>query len=148
MVVHTANMFRAALSLVVSFMGVAGIFAFIYAPFLAVVQVLIYAGGIAVLVIFAVMMTRDLEHGNQDTPVQPVALTVGAALLAVFIYAIVEAQWRLLPANLPAPLAAVFVDTPAILGRLLLNDYVLAFEIAGVLLLAVVIGALALVREP
>ena len=147
LVVHTSNMFRAALLLVVTFMGVAGIFALVNAEFLAVVQVLIYGGGIAVLVIFAVMITQDVENGNRSTPVQPVALTVGVVLLGALVYAIVQAEWRLLPDNLPAPLAAVFVDTPTQLGRVLLSDFVLAFEIAGVLLLAVVIGALALVRE-
>lgn len=147
LVVHTTNLFRAALLLVGTFLGVAGIFALLNAEFLAVVQVLIYGGGIAVLVIFAVMITRDVEQGNRETPVQPVALLVGAVLLAVLVYAIVQAEWRLLPDDLPAPIAEVFVDTPARLGRLLVSDFVLAFEIAGVLLLAVVIGALALVRE-
>ncbi len=147
LVVHTRNMFRAALLLVVSFLGVAGIFAQANAEFLAVVQVLIYGGGISVLVIFAVMLTRDLEHGNASTPVQPVGLAAAAALLGVLIYAIVQAQWTLLPDELPGPVEAVFVDTPAQLGRLLLSDFVLPFEIAGILLLAAVIGALALVRE-
>src|SRR5690606_5793436 len=102
---------------------------------------------ISVLIIFAIMMTSDIEEGNRATPVQPIALTTGVVLFAVLAYAIVQAEWRLLPATLPAPLESVFVDTPARLGRLLISDFVLAFEVAGVLLLAVVIGALGLVRE-
>ncbi len=147
LVVHLQSMFRAALMLAVSFIAVAGLFAMANAEFLAVAQVLIYGGGIAVLVIFAVMMTRDVDQGNQSTHVQPVALVIGAVLLGALLYSIVQAEWRLLPDSLPPPLAAVFVDSPARLGRLLLNDFVLAFEIAGVLLLAAVVGALALVRE-
>lgn len=147
LVVHLRSIFRAALMLVVSFLGIAGIFAMVNAEFLAVVQVLVYGGGIAVLVIFAVMMTRDVDTGNRSTAVQPVALVMGAALLAGLAYSIVQAEWALLPDSLPGPIATVFVETPAQLGRLLLSDYVLAFEVAGVLLLAAVIGALSLVRE-
>ena len=147
LVVRLRSIFRAALMLVVSFLGVAGIFAMANAEFLAVAQVLVYGGGVAVLIIFAVMMTRDVDQGNQATSVQPVALAVGAALLGALVYSVAQAEWALLPDSLPAPLAAVFVDAPARLGRLLLSDYALAFEAAGVLLLAAVIGALSLVRE-
>ena len=147
LVVQLRSMFRAALMLVVSFFGVAGLFAMANAEFLAVAQALIYGGGIAVLVIFAVMMTRDVDQGNRSTHVQPVALLMGAALLATLLYSIVQAEWAVLPDALPAPFASVFVDTPARLGRLLLSDFVLAFEVAGVLLLAAVVGALSLVRE-
>lgn len=147
LVVHLRSMFRAALMLVVSLFGVAGLFAMANAEFLAVVQVLVYGGGIAVLVIFAVMMTRDVDQGNQSSHVQPVALMMGAVLLGALLYSIVQAEWGLLPDALPGPMEAVFVDSPARLGRLLLHDFVLAFEIAGVLLLAAVVGALALVRE-
>ena len=146
-VVQTQNMFRAALMLVVSFLGVAGIFALLNAEFLAVVQVLVYAGGVSVLVIFAVMITRDVAEGNRSTSIQPVALAAATLLLSALIYAVVEAEWNTLPADLPGPLADVFVDTPAQLGRLLLKEFVLPFEIAGVALLAAVIGALSMVRE-
>ena len=110
-------------------------------------QVLVYGGCISVLVIFAVMATRDLEHGNMHTQYQPPALVAAAAVLGLLIYSIVQAEWTLLPERLPGPVAEVFVDTPSSLGQMLLNEYVLAFEIAGVLLLAVVVGALSLVRE-
>lgn len=146
-VVRTHNMFRAALLLVVSFVGVAGIFALVNAEFLAVVQLLVYAGGVAVLVIFAAMITTNVTEGNRSTGTQPVALLVSLVLLSALVFAVVQAEWALLPDDLPGPLADVFVDTPAMLGRMLLNEFVLPFEIAGVVLLAAVIGALSLVRE-
>jgi NADH:ubiquinone oxidoreductase subunit 6 (subunit J) len=146
-VIRTHNMFRAALLLVVSFVGVAGIFALVNAEFLAVVQLLVYAGGVAVLVIFAAMITTNVTEGNRSTSTQPFALAVSVALLLALIFAVVQAQWTLLPDDLPEPLAAAFVDTPAAIGRMLLNQFVLPFEIAGVVLLAAVIGALSLVRE-
>lgn len=146
-VIRTHNMFRAALLLVVSFVGVAGIFALVNAEFLAVVQLLVYAGGVAVLVIFAAMITTNVTEGNRSTSTQPFALAVSVALLLALIFAVVQAQWTLLPDDLPEPLAAAFVDTPAAIGRMLLNQFVLPFEITGVVLLAAVIGALSLVRE-
>jgi NADH:ubiquinone oxidoreductase subunit 6 (subunit J) len=146
-VVHTQDMFRATLALVVSFLGVAGIFVLLNAEFIAVVQVLVYAGGVSVLVIFAVMVTRDVPEGNRNTRVQPLALVSAAGLLLALIYAVVEAQWTVLPDDLPGPVAAALVDSPAQLGQLLLNEFVLPFEIAGIVLLAAVVGALGLVRE-
>ncbi len=147
LVVHTQNMFRAALLLVVSFFGVAGIFVLVSAEFLAVVQVLIYAGGVAVLVIFAVMITSDVTESNRSTRLQPAGFVAALVLLGTLIFAIVQAEWVVLPVDLPESLANVFVDSTAAIGRLLLNDFVLPFEIAGVVLLAAVIGALSLVRE-
>jgi NADH-quinone oxidoreductase subunit J len=147
LVVHTQNMFRAALLLVVSFFGVAGIFVLVSAEFLAVVQVLIYAGGVSVLVIFAVMITSDVAEGNRSTRLQPTGFVVTAALLGTLIFAIVQAEWVVLPGNLPDSLENVFVDSSTAIGRMLLNQFVLPFEIAGVVLLAAVIGALSLARE-
>ena len=147
LVLSTHNMFRAALSLVVSFLGVAGIFALVNAEFLAVVQILVYAGGVAVLVIFAVMVTSDVTEGNRTTRMQPLAAVASVGILSALIYAIVQAKWDVLPTTLPDPIATVFVDTPAAIGGLLLNEFVLPFEVAGVVLLAAVIGALSLVRE-
>ncbi len=146
-VVRTHNMFRAALLLVVSFVGVAGIFALVNAEFLAVVQLLVYAGGVAVLVIFAAMITSNVTESNSSTRAQPFAVLVSLLLLSALVFSVVQAEWSLLPDVLPEPLAAVFVDTPAAIGRLLLDQFLLPFEIAGVLLLAAVIGALSLVRE-
>jgi NADH:ubiquinone oxidoreductase subunit 6 (subunit J) len=147
LVVHTQNMFRAALLLVVSFFGVAGIFVLVSAEFLAVVQVLIYAGGVSVLVIFAVMITSDVAEGNRSTRSQPTGFVVTVALLGTLIFAIVQAEWVVLPGNLPDSLENVFVDSSTAIGRMLLDQFVLPFEIAGVVLLAAVIGALSLARE-
>ena len=147
-VVRTQNMFRAALLLVVSFLGVAGIFALVSAEFLAVIQVLVYAGGVSVLVIFAVMITRDVAEGNQSTLVGPWGFIAAAMLLVGLVVVVLDADWLLLgDIEAGSAVEAVLVDTPAQLGRVLLGDYVLAFEVAGVVLLAAVVGALALVRE-
>lgn len=147
LVVQVRNVFRAALLLVLSFLGVATIFVQLNAEFIAVVQVLIYAGAISVLIIFAVMLTRDVMHGNRNTPMQPVALSISLLLLIALVWGILRTEWIVMPDKLPFEAEKVFIETPQVLARLLINEFVLPFEIAGVLLLAVVVGALALVRE-
>ena len=153
LVIHLQDVFRAALLLVVSFLAVAGIFVLLNAEFLAVVQVLIYAGAISILIIFAIMLTQDVQQGNRPNRLQPVALTVGSLLLAALVFTIARTDWLLL-ANARVVVAegsptveAVLSDSTGFLGDLLLQDFVLPFEVASVLLLAAIIGALALVRE-
>jgi len=150
LVIHLQDVFRAALFLVVSFLSIAVLFVLLNAEFLAVVQVLIYAGAIAILIIFAIMLTRDVQRGNRPSGFQPLALVAGSLLLAALVFAIIKTEWRLL-SNLSEPTVEatekVFSDTPGFLADLLLRQFVLPFEVASVLLLAAIIGALVLVRE-
>ena len=160
-VVQLKDLFRAALFLVVSFIGVAGMFVLLRAEFLAAVQILIYVGAISVLIIFAVLMTRDVEEGSPSNQLRiPVGIVV-ALFLAVAIFVAVDTDWTLLEPAMSGEGAGnvvlsadsivkvneVFSNTVPMIARLLVNDFVLAFEVASVLLLAAVIGALALIRE-
>ena len=163
-VVQLKDLFRAALFLVVSFIGVAGMFILLRAEFLAAVQILIYVGAISVLIIFAIMMTRDVEEGSPSNQLRiPVGIVV-ALFLAVAIFVAVDTDWTLLEpamsgdsveaagsvvlsADSVSKVNEVFSNTVPGIARLLVTDFVLAFEVASVLLLAAVIGALALIRE-
>jgi NADH-quinone oxidoreductase subunit J len=165
-VVLLRDVFRAALLLVVVFLAVAGLYVAMNAEFLAVVQVLIYAGAIAILIIFAIMLTREVQHGNLPNRLQPVALLLPCLLLAALVFVAVDTKWDLLQDHPELKGRAELVQTHSIqgvpdqdraeigeaaqrsgLGELLINDFVLPFEVASVLLLAVVVGALTLVRE-
>ena len=166
-VVLVRDIFRAALLLVVVFLTVAGFFVMMNAEFLAVVQVLIYAGAIAILIIFAIMLTSEVQQGNLPNRLQAAAVLFPALLVAALIFAAFDTDWRLLedqPQELQDRIELVHTNTvsgiPAEdkaaigeaadrsgLGDLLINDFVLPFEVASVLLLAAVIGALVLVRE-
>jgi NADH-quinone oxidoreductase subunit J len=151
-VVHLRDVFRAALFLIVTFMGVAGMFVLMRAEFLAVIQVLIYVGAISVLIIFAILMTRDVEEGSPSNTLRIPAAVVSVLFAAAAIFVAVSTDWQLLEAaelgaEASAKTAEVFSNTVPWIARLLIRDFVLAFEIAGVLLLAAIIGALALVRE-
>ncbi len=169
-VVLTRDLFRAALLLIVVFVAVAGFFVMLSAEFLAVVQVLIYAGAISILIIFAVMLTRDVQRGNLPNRLQIPAALFAALLLATVAFVATDTNWNLIPedeqerVNLVQTQSVSNVSPEALeeagfdseqeqeaasqagLADLLIGDFVLAFEAVSVLLLAAVIGALALVR--
>jgi NADH-quinone oxidoreductase subunit J len=141
MVVTTRNMVHAALWLVSALFGVAATFALLHASFLAVVQVVVYIGAIAILFIFAVMLTRKdmLDQGPQMNP----GWWAGA-LLVVLVFAGLFALlqgWNGL-ARTASAYPADF-DAIAELGNALVspNAYVLPFEVASVLLAAALVGA-------
>ena len=94
-VVLVRDLFRAAILLVVVFMAVAGFFVLLSAEFLAVVQVLIYAGAISILIIFAVMLTRDVQRGNLPNQLQIPAVLFSALLLAVLVVVAMDTKWDL-----------------------------------------------------
>ena len=153
-VVLMRNVFRAALLLVLSFFAVAGIYITLNADFLAAAQVLIYAGAIGVLLIFAIMLTRDLQQGNPFNKINAAALLIALLIMAVFVSVIVTTDWNAtakVVADVPQELQ-VPVDEPTTSGiaQALFdrdNGFVLPFEIASVLLLAALIGAIVLVRH-
>lgn len=155
-VVQLKDVFRAALFLVVSFLGVAGIFILLRAEFLAAVQILIYVGAISVLVIFAILMTRDVESGSPSNRLRIPAGIVATLFGLVAIFVSISTDWNLLEelvdggslgVDTIASISDVFSNTIPWVARLLIRDFVLAFEVASVLLLASIIGALTLIRE-
>ena len=155
-VVLLKDLFRAALFLIVSFLGVAGMFVLLRAEFLAVVQVLVYVGAISVLIIFAILMTRDVEEGSPANKFRLPMAIFSALFAAVAIYVAVSTNWNTLEAAIAsgalgeqttAKITEVYSNTIPWIGQLLLRDFVLAFEVASVVLLAALIGALALIRE-
>jgi NADH-quinone oxidoreductase subunit J len=141
MVVTTRNLVHAALWLIVTLFGVAALYALLNAGFLAVVQVVIYIGAIAILFIFAVMLTRkDLrDQGSQLNP----GWWLGAVIA---ILAFVGVLWMLrtwggysgLAGDMPAGFDAVGALGNALVAP---DGFVLPFEVASVLLLAALIGA-------
>ncbi|HEX5810279.1 MAG TPA: NADH-quinone oxidoreductase subunit J [Anaerolineales bacterium] len=141
MVVTTRNMVHAALWLVATLFGVAVAYALLNASFLAVVQVVVYIGAIAILFIFAVMLTR------KDLRDQGPQMNSGwwfGALLAVLVFAglfLLLQGWDGLSTT-PSEIPAGF-DAIAELGNALVspNAYVLPFEVASVLLVAALVGA-------
>jgi len=139
-VVLVRDIFRAALLLVLVFLSVAGLFVTLSADFMAVVQILIYGGGISILIVFAILLTRDVQQGNPSGKLQRPALAIAAVLVATFVAAILNTDWQL------SSLGPLDTTTTAI-ADLIVNVYVLAFIVVGVLLLAVMIGAIVIAKD-
>ena len=141
-VVLLRNVFRAALSLVLCFLTVAGIYATLSADFLAAVQVLVYIGGISVLIILVIMLTREIQRGSPSNKLQFPAFLVAILFLMVVAFALINTPWQV--STLP-PLEPT---TAALAGKLLgEGGFILSVEIAAFLLLAATLGAIVLVRE-
>lgn len=169
-VVMVRDLFRAALLLATVFVAVGGFYVMMNAEFLAMVQILIYVGAIAVLFIFGVMLTRDVQHGNTPNRLQIPAGVISALLLAAMIFTAVTTDWTTL-AGAGRDSQAQIAQTQAVgipdatelthaglsdqevetiagggLADLLIGDFVLPFEAVSLLLLAAAIGGLALAR--
>jgi len=147
MAVTSRNMVHAALWLILALFGVAITFAILNAGFLAVAQVIIYIGAISILMIFAIMMTRRLiaDAGGQISSNWP-----WAALIAVVLFG---GLWWLLSGwggfNTTLPSISARADPLVELGQALVSPsaYIIPFEVASVLLLAALIGAIIIAWE-
>ena len=141
-VILMRNVFHTALSLVLCLLTIAGIYITLSADFLAAVQVLVYVGGISILVILAIMLTREVQRGNLSNKLRIPAFIIVAVFLGVVIYAILNTGWPI--SNNPP----VEPTTATLAGKLLgENGFILTVEIGAALLLAAVLGAIVLVRE-
>lgn len=142
MVAFSRNIIYSAFSLLGTFMGVAGLYVFLGADFVAAVQVLIYVGGILVLILFAVMLTHritDVEITNRAAGRIPALIIIGV-LLYLLIQTVKETPWV-------KAQEVIYAATAAKIGDLFLSTYLLPFELASLVLLAAMIGAVVLSRK-
>jgi len=136
-VVFSKNIIYAAFSLLFTFFGVAGLYVLLNADFLAVTQVLIYVGGILVLLLFGVMLTNKVINVEIKTgTIQTVPALILVAVVAGSLAGLFYSMWR----TTGSPQASVSATTRT-LGELLMTSYLLPFEIASVILLVALIGA-------
>jgi NADH-quinone oxidoreductase subunit J len=135
------NILYAAVALLFSFAGVAGLYVLLAADFLAATQVLVYVGGILVLIMFAVFLSNRISDVklNNPTHFRLPAAVICLVLFGVLSYTAVSTPF--------AVKAGAYLPTTADIGELLMTRYLLPFEVASVLLLAALIGA-ALVSRP
>ena len=141
-VVSSKSLLYSAYSLLVTFLGITALYVFLWADFLAVVQVVVYVGGILVLIIFGIMLTNKISSVNiSHTSVQKgVGAVVVLGFLGALSYVMISTAWVQLPNSEP-------LETTRSIGRLLMIDYLLPFEAASFLLLGALIGATTLSRK-
>ena len=135
-VVISRNIVRTAVCLLFTLMGVAGLYFLLHAEFLAAVQLVVYAGGTLILIIFGVMLTSKSPFSRFEPKLGEVrvAISIGFILLIALFIGIARTPF----AQNPVEGGAYPVDT---LGQVLLGDFLVPFEIVSVLLLVVMIGA-------
>jgi len=142
-VAFSRSIIYAALSLLGALLGIGALFIFLSADYVAVSQLLIYIGGVLVLILFAVMLTSkigDKSHTNPSIGVLPgIGLTV--ALIAVLGYVATKSPWISNP-NAPNP-----AQTARTIGDVFLKEYLLPFEVSSLVLLATLIGAVVVARK-
>lgn len=139
-VVFNKKILYSAFALLFTFIGVAGLYVFLAADFLAASQMLIYVGGILTLIIFGVFLTARIYSMSipEQTHQRYIALLPVGVFAAILIFVLFSADWSILsPAAEP---------TTKNLGKLLLTTYLVPFEVASVLLLAALIGAMRISR--
>jgi NAD(P)H-quinone oxidoreductase subunit 6 len=141
MVVLTKNIIRAAFSLMGSLICVAGLYITLNADFLAGVQLLVYVGGVVVLVLFGIMFTEDAIYAEigRTTLKAPLAAILSVAIAVLIIKTVMLVDWNVS--------AQPINDTASAIGDMLLTRLLLPFEVMSVLLLAVLIGIVYLVRK-
>ncbi|NLC06685.1 MAG: NADH-quinone oxidoreductase subunit J [Syntrophomonadaceae bacterium] len=140
-VVTAQNLVHAALFMVLTFFGVSGLYVLLEADFLAVVQILIYVGAIAVLIVFGVMLTqrKGMEETNVSSSHKWVTGILVTILMVGFAYAVTRTPWQVSDHAAPE-------STVGLIGELMLTRFVIPFEIVGILLLVAVLGAIILTK--
>ena len=180
MVVTVPDVFKAAVFLAASFIGVAAIFFLLNAEFVGVVQILVYVGAVSILVAFSVMLVRDLARGSLPSRGRTASVTVAALVFAAVAVVAYNTDWNhnsdltdpdaiagltgtfveeevasgqgritAVVDRREAPVTAqdgVLVDSTGTVGTLLVRDFVLPFETVGLVIVAALIGGLALMR--
>jgi len=142
-VAFARNIVHAAFALLLTFFGVAGLYVFLAADFLAALQVLIYVGGILVLILFAVMLTHKIKDVKLSNPATTpwVAGPIALIVLVGLIYLIVRTPWSV------KSVESVASPTTVQIGEAIMGPSLLPFEAASVVLLIALIGAAYLARR-
>ncbi len=144
MVIGSRNAIHSAIYLVLTFLSVAGIYVLLEAEFVAAVQVLVYAGGIMVLFLFVIMLV-NLEDSLEDRIRLHATISgvIGLAVVGLILY--VYSTGRLVAVTTPSTLCQG--GNLQAVGTSLFRDYLLPFEVASILLLVAMIGAIVLARQ-
>ena len=140
-VVTSKNLVRSAVALFFTLFGMGGFYVMLYADFVAGAQILIYVGGVLVLIIFGVMLTNKMDKPSiaNSSRNQIVAGIVSIVFFMVQVVVILTTPWE--------NDGVVLDETVKEIGRMLMKEYILPFEIVSILLLAALIGAATLARK-
>ena len=149
LVIAQHNPVYSVLCLIASFGALSGLYVLLQAPFVAVIQIIVYAGAIMVLFLFVVMLLNapheDTEFDERTHPLLRPGPMRFAMLLAVLLA--VELIWALKHGAESGPFAGGAVSAVGSIGRILFTDYAFAFEVTSILILVAMVGAVVLARR-
>lgn len=142
-VVVSPNLVHSATSLLVTLFGISGLYVFLFADFLAATQVVIYVGGILVLIIFGVMLTNNIDKPviASDSSNKIIGVLISGFIFSMLSIIIIQTDWPILENTNQGP------STVELIGRLILGKYLLPFELISILLLSALIGSALLARK-
>ena len=153
LVIVQKNPVYSIMALIFAFIGLSGLYVLLQAPFVAVVQMIVYAGAILVLFLFVVMLLNvpreDAAEWDRTHPLyRPGPMRIGAFLAVLLVGTLVWALYRT-----PGVRAMLGEQTTGVtdvgeLGRVLFTDYMFAFEVTSILIIAAMLGAVLLARRP
>jgi NADH-quinone oxidoreductase subunit J len=149
LVITRHNVVHSAAFLGATLFAVAGIFLTLNAEFLAGVQVIVYVGGILVLFVFVIMLisVERSVHERQYNRQWTIALVTSAILVAEIVYGLYRGRDSLNLPNVPPPPAAAVAGNAEQVGTALYTAYLLPFEVASILLLVAIVGAVVLSKK-
>lgn len=141
--VLTKNIVYSAFSLMFTLFGIAGLYVLLGADFIAIVQLIVYVGGILILILFGVMLTNKITNVQIKTgTIQMIPAIIGVGIFTGYLINVLfNTEW------VSTSAAANQQSTVYDLGKLLITDYVLIFELLGILLLVALIGAATIARK-
>jgi NADH-quinone oxidoreductase subunit J len=141
-VVTSRNIVHSAFYLLFTFFGVAGIYVLLGADFVAIVQLIVYVGGILILLLFGVMITNKITNVDIKTgTINTLPAAIGLGIFTGIIGSVMlNTKWQVVDIGMPQA-------TLAGLGQMLLNEYALVFELLGILLLIALVGAASMARR-
>ncbi len=184
-VIFISDIFRAAIALAGTFLGIAVVYFMLNAEFIGAVQILVYVGAISVLMAFAVMFLRTLSKSATPSSYRPFSFIISVLVFISFVIGIYNIEWKTIDAlddsydknivgalyekyyelgygehiyisnsqNSDSGLLSVenkgaFIDSTSIIGAYLVQEYLLAFQIIGLILVVGVVGGLLIMKEP
>lgn len=143
-VVVSPNLVHSATSLLVTLFGIAGLYVFLYADFLAATQVVIYVGGILVLIIFGVMLTNKIDKPviESISSNKIIGVLISSFIFTILSIIVIQTNWPIIADN-----AKEGPPTVELIGKLILGKYLLPFELISILLLSALVGSALLARK-
>jgi|ERR1051325_4966417 NADH-quinone oxidoreductase subunit J len=152
LVITRRNAVHSALALILTLLAVAGLYLMLYAPFVAGVQIILYAGGIMVLFLFVIMLV-NLDKAQKEEQFNKIwiigligALGLGALFVGIFVRS-AQSKDDVFYQLLRRPLATLDQENTQAVGQMLYQNYMFAFEIASLLLLVAIIGAVVMAKK-